>query len=161
MNPRTLVIEALSAEAFAPFGDVVAQPPGGTRMYWSDALTNPRPYALLSFSTANVPRANLPASLTVMERHAHSFQTFIPLDASGYLVCVAPGGADDLPAMDQLRAFVVPSGIAITYNANVWHHPMMALDRTAQFAILMWSSGGDDDEEFVDLSQPVRVQGAN
>jgi ureidoglycolate lyase len=95
----------------------------------------------------------------MMERHANSFQSFIPLDASSYLVCVAPGGTDDLPAMDKLRAFIAPAGIAITYHANVWHHLMIALARPAQFAMLMWRSGGDDDEEFVDLSQSVYVHG--
>lgn len=159
--PPSMTVQAMpiDAAAFAPFGDVVAHAPGVPRKEWSSALTNPRPNASLSFSTANVAMARFPAALAVMERHAHSFQTFIPLDVSGYLVCVAPGGAEDLPAMDQLRAFIVPAGIAITYHANVWHHPILALDRPGQFAILMWRSGGDDDEEFVDLSQPVRVRG--
>lgn len=161
-NDPSLTIRAvpIDAAAFAPFGDVVAQPPGSPRKDWSNALTNPRPTASINFATANVAPARFPATLAMMERHAHSFQSFIPLDASSYLVCVAPGGADDLPAMDKLRAFIVPAGIAITYHANVWHHPMMALDRPGQFATLMWRSGGDDDEEFVDLSQPVTVLGS-
>lgn len=156
----TIKAAPIDSAAFAPFGDVVAQPPGAPLKHWSDALTNPRPNASISFATANVARASFPATLRMMERHPHSFQTFIPLDASGYLVCVAPGGADDLPAMDKLSAFIVPADVAITYHANVWHHPMVALDRPAQFAIWMWRSGGNDDEEFVDLSQPVTVRGS-
>jgi ureidoglycolate lyase len=161
-NATSLTIRAvpIDAAAFAPFGDVVAHPPGAPRQHWSKALGNPRPHASISFATANAPRVHFPAQLREMERHAHSFQSFIPMDASGYLVCVAPGGAADLPAMELLCAFIVPMGIAITYHAGTWHHPMMALDRVAQFATLMWRSGGEDDEEFVDLSHPVIVSGA-
>ena len=159
-SPLSVTAKPIDAEAFAPFGDVVVQPKGGARTDWTSALTNPRPNASISFATANVAMTRFPAPLKMMERHPYSFQTFIPLDVSGYLVCVAPGGADDLPAMDKLRAFIVPAGIAITYHANAWHHPMMALDRPAQFAILMWMSGGNDDDEFVDLSQPVTVLGS-
>lgn len=161
-NAPSLTVRAvpIDAAAFALFGDVVAQPPGAPRQDWSNALTNPRPNAAISFATLNVAPARLPATLNVMERHVHSFQTFIPLDASGYLVCVAPGGTGDLPAIEQLRAFIVPAGIAITYYAGTWHHPMMGLDRPAQFATMMWRSGGDDDEEFVDLSQSVQVRGS-
>jgi ureidoglycolate lyase len=158
-SPLSINAQAIDATAFAPFGDVMRQPPGGARIEWSDALANPRPNASISLATANVPAAYFPAKLAMMERHAYSFQSFIPLDASGYLVCVAPGGADDLPAMDKLLAFIVPSGIAITYHAGAWHHPMMALDRVAQFATLMWRSGSGDDDEFVDLGQPVTVRG--
>ncbi|MDO9411974.1 MAG: ureidoglycolate lyase [Pseudolabrys sp.] len=157
LTVRSVPIDAAS---FASFGDVVAQPPGSPRQEWAKALAHPAPNASMSFSTLNIAPARLPATLNVMERHVHSFQTFIPLDASGYLVCVAPGGADDLPAIEQMRAFIVPAGIAITYYAGTWHHPMMGLDRPAQFATMMWRSGGEDDDEFVDLSHPVHVRGS-
>jgi ureidoglycolate lyase len=158
-NALTIAADPIDAKAFAPFGDVIVQPRGGARTDWSDALVHPGVNAAMSFSTANVAMTRFPAMLTMMERHPHSFQTFIPLDVSGYLVCVAPNGADDLPAMDQARAYIVPAGIGITYRANAWHHPMLALDRPGQFAILMWMSGGGDDE-FVDLGKPLTVQGA-
>lgn len=159
-NALNIRAEPIDATAFAPFGDVVAQPRGGKRTDWSAALARPQKNASLSLSTANVAMARFPASLTMMERHPHSFQSFIPLDVSGYLVCVAPNGADDLPVMDQLRAYIVPAGIGITYRARAWHCPMMALDRPGQFAIVMWMSGDGSDDEFVDLGKPVTVQGA-
>ena len=151
---------AISAEAFAPFGDVVLPPTSGVRTDWSSAFANNRPEARISLYTSGVAAIGFPASLTMMERHEHSFQSFMPLDASRYLVCVAPGGDGDLPNVAGVRAFIVGAGTGITYRANVWHHPMVALDRTAQFAVLMWQSGGDDDVEFVDLVQPVTVHGA-
>lgn len=167
VNMRRVVIVSASCkitateidpEAFAPFGDVVRPLLDGVRTDWSEPFANTRTNASISFYTAGVEPVALPTALSVLERHPHSFQTFIPLDASRYLVCVAPGGDGDLPAIDGLRAFIASAGTGITYRANVWHHPMMALDRAAQFAVWMWRSGGDDDEEFVDLSEPVHVQ---
>lgn len=159
-NALTIRAEPIDAKAFSPYGDVVAQPRGGARTDWSGALAQPRQNAAISLSTANVAMTRFPASLTMMERHPHSFQTFIPLDVSGYLVCVAPNGADDLPVLDQLHAYIVPAGIGITYRAKAWHCPMMSLDRPGQFTILMWMSGDGSDDEFVDLAKPVTVQGA-
>jgi ureidoglycolate lyase len=149
----------IEATAFAPFGDVVRALRTDGRTEWSDALKNTRANARISLYTSAARAVRLPVELSVMERHPHSFQTFIPLDTSRYLICVAPNGAGDLPVLESLRAFIVGAGTGITYRANIWHHPMMALDRLAQFAVWMWRSGGDDDEEFVDLVPPARVQG--
>ena len=149
---------AIDGEAFAPFGDVIVPPSNGERADWSSAFVNNRPNADINLSTSGVKQTHLPAKLTVMERHPHSFQTFLPLDVSRYLICVAPNDANDLPDMAAMRAFIVGAGTGITYRADVWHHPIAALDRDGQFAVLMWRSGGDNDEEFVDLGQPVYVQ---
>lgn len=157
-TPRTIVATKIDREKFAPFGDVICPPLSGDRTDWSRPFANTRTNARISLYTAAVEPVALPAALSVLERHPRSFQTFIALNASRYLVCVAPGGDGDLPAIDGLRAFIVSAGTGITYRANVWHHPMMALDRAAQFAVWMWRSGGDDDEEFVELSRPVYVQ---
>ena len=157
--PFAVTATEIEASAFAPFGDVVRTLQTDGRNEWSSAFGNARANARISLYTSAVRAVCLPVELSVMERHPHSFQTFIPLDTSRYLICVAPNGAGDLPALDALRAFIVGAGTGITYRANVWHHPMMALDRPAQFAVWMWRSGGDDDEEFIDLVPAARVQG--
>jgi ureidoglycolate hydrolase len=148
----------IDAKAFAPFGDVIRAPASVPRTDYSSPFENRRPDARINCYTTSVDAVTLPATLKVMERHVHSFQTFLPLDTDHYLVCVAPQGSGDLPDMNGLRAFIVPAGTGITYRVNVWHHPMTALGRRAQFAVWMWRSGGDDDEEFIDLSQGVQVQ---
>jgi ureidoglycolate lyase len=149
---------AIDPQSFAPFGDVIRASPAAPRTDWSGPFENMRSNARINCYTTSVDAMALPVILKVMERHLYSFQTFLPLDADGYLVCVAPHGSGDLPDMGGLRAFIVPAGTGITYRANVWHHPMTALGRRAQFAVWMWRSGGDDDEDFIDLSQGVQVQ---
>jgi ureidoglycolate lyase len=159
-TPLAVRANEIDVEAFAPFGNVIRASATEARTDWSAPFDNKRGNARINCYTTSVDAVTLPATLKVMERHVHSFQTFLPLDADSYLVCVAPQGDGDLPDVSGLRAFIVPAGIGITYRANVWHHPMASLTRSAQFAVWMWRSGGDDDEEFVDLSQPVQVLGA-
>jgi ureidoglycolate lyase len=155
-----LAVKARIADpvAFAPFGELIASPKSLPNIDFSGALENQRGAARATLYTTVVAPAALPLTLAKMERHRFSSQTFLPLEASRYLVCVAPHGKDGQPDPEALLAFIVPAGVGITYRANVWHHPMMALDRTASFAVMMWRDGGAGDEEFVDLAQPLRVE---
>jgi len=144
--------------AFAPFGDLIASPRSLPNIDFSGTLDNQRDAARTTLYTTVVEPVALPVRLEKMERHRFSSQTFLPLEASRYLVCVAPHGKDGQPDPAALRAFIVPAGVGITYRANVWHHPMMALDRRASFAVVMWRDGSTGDEEFVDLAEPLRVE---
>ncbi len=155
-----LAVKARIADpvAFAPFGDLIASPRSLPNIDFSGALDNQRTGATTTLYTTIVESEALPLTITKMERHRFSSQTFLPLDASRYLVCVAPHGKDGLPDPAALQAFIMPAGIGITYRANVWHHPMMALDRKASFAVVMWRDGSTGDEEFVDLAEPLRIE---
>jgi ureidoglycolate lyase len=144
--------------AFAPFGELIASPNSLPNIDFSNALENLRNNARTALYTTIVEPVALPLTLAKMERHRFSSQTFLPLEAGRYLVCVAPHGRDGQPDPEALLAFIVPAGVGITYRANVWHHPMMALDRKASFAVVMWRDGSEGDEEFVDLAQPLRVE---
>jgi len=92
-----------------------------------------------------------------MERHRHSSQTFFPLDVARYVVIVAPRGAHEKPDMSRARAFLVPGDTTITYAADCWHHPMIALDRPACFSVLMWRDGTPNDMDIVTLDPAVRA----
>ncbi len=146
-----IIIEPLTAERFAPFGDVFTPPAEPGRLYFEDALATMRPGARPSLSLATkADVAALPLSVTQMERHEFSSQTFVPLQPAEILVIVAPHGADGGPDMDTARAFRSAGRTGITYAANVWHHPFTLLSGVpASFAIFMWRDGGPGDEEFV------------
>lgn len=155
---RTLVAEPLTAEAFKPFGAVLEGPPTPGRVYVSDTLANGRAHAPVCLSVATVePKKDLPLRVTVLERHEHSSQTFVPLSVSRYLVLAtldAPGGGPDLT---RLRAFVARAGQGVTYAMGTWHHPVTVLDAPASFAVLMWRDGTSGDEEFVPVTTPLTV----
>lgn len=148
----------LTADAFAPFGQVIERPADFGRIYYSEALANGRAVAKGSLSLTKSRPLEAPAlTATKMERHEFSSQSFVPLDVSRYLVLVAPHGASGKPDHTKLHAFVARGDQGVTYGRNVWHHPLCVLDRPGQFAVFMWLDGGMGDEEFVDLPAPVTV----
>lgn len=153
---RHLTAEPLTAAGFAPFGDVLTPPAQPGRAYFADALANGRATAQPSLSLSRVEPAPVGSlSAVVMERHAHSSQSFIALEAGRWLVVVAPHGPDGGPDMANARAFVCGAQQGITYRADVWHHPLTVLDAPATFAVLMWRDGSAGDEEFVDIQPHV------
>lgn len=159
---QTLTARPITAEAFRPYGQVLSVPDEAGRTYFSEALANGRAEAGPSLSLAHVTDvAALPLDAVQMERHPFSSQSFVPLDVGRYLAVVAPHHPDGGPNIEHMQAFIVPGDTGITYGPDVWHHPLTVLDRPARFAIFMWLTGGDGDEEFRDLVAPVRIASAD
>ncbi|WP_088343378.1 MULTISPECIES: ureidoglycolate lyase [Rhodomicrobium] len=154
---RTILAEPISAEAFAPFGELLVPPAAPGRDYFDASLSNARPGARPSVSLAVAEPVAVPLDAVVMERHQFSSQSFVPVDADGYLAIVAPHAADGGPDVERGRAFLVPGGQGITFRADVWHHPMACLNRPSTFAIVMWLDGSSADTELVSLATPFRV----
>jgi ureidoglycolate lyase len=59
--------------------------------------------------------------------------------------------------MGAVRAFIADGRQGVTYRRGTWHHGMTVLDTIARMAVLMWRDGSRDDQELVDIEQPVRV----
>lgn len=148
-----LTARPLTAEAFAPFGEVLEAPAAPGRVYFDRALANLRPAAAPSLSiVVKEPDAAPPLRSAVMERHPFSSQSFVPLDAGRWLVVVAPPAAEGGgPDMARALAFLARCDQGVTYGANVWHHPFTVLDRPARFVVVMWRDGTPADDEFVDV----------
>lgn len=150
--------EPLQRENYAPYGAVVAADP---RLSWKSAnagtaerynrlddLKNLRQGAATPNLCVFRSQAFTGERFTVklLERHAFSTQLFVPMSANArYLVVVAGGG--DFPDLRTLKAFIAVSGQGITYHPGIWHHPLIALDRTTDFACVVYEdeTGGDCD----------------
>lgn len=127
---RTVVAEPLTPEAFAPYGEVIG-PEGRERL----------PINLYggTIDAYNIPcRADEPFEWLVnrmryrglrihnLERHAHLQQAFVPMDGAPFICAVAAADAelvDDVPASDEVRAFIVPGNRGVQLDVNVWHEP--------------------------------------
>jgi ureidoglycolate lyase len=151
----------ISLEAYAPFGALVAARSSaprsanhGNAAAWDDLATLVNARGERARPTVSLFRCAplLEAILEVrwLERHPASTQMFVPMSARRYLVVVARGG--DEPELESLRAFVVPGTQAITYAPGIWHHPMIALDREADFVNVLFADGtaGDCEERAFD-----------
>jgi len=151
-------LEAVTAEAFAPFGLLLPAPaPGEPRRELYGELQNLRETARPRLSLATTAPRTLPLTATEMERHVQSSQTFVPIDCAGYLVMVAPHGSDDRPDPEGVRAFRVPGDVGVHYFANTWHHPLTALERPGSFVVLTFIDGGPEDEQFLKLPQEIEI----
>ncbi|MBL8952524.1 MAG: ureidoglycolate lyase [Myxococcaceae bacterium] len=164
---RTLRTEPLTAEAFAPFGQVLQTPgQGDTNMNQGTAVRLDRCAALVNTRGGGcapnlamvraLPQA-MPLKMRLMERHPCSSQAFIPLQCSRYLVIVAPTAAGGGPEWSGLRAFVAGPGQGINYAAGTWHHPFTAIDAPAELAMLAWEDGSASDCEETAMAEPIAV----
>lgn len=145
---------ALSAEAFAPFGDVIEIEGRDSR--WINDNTcrrfddlalidvaegGGRP--LLSVFEAN-PRS-LPLKIHTLERHPLSSQAFFPLETRPFLVVVAEDGPTD--SSGPLRAFLSSGRQGVNYRRNTWHHPLIALGEISRFLVVDRGGSGENCEE--------------
>jgi len=150
-----LPIEALTAERFAPFGDVMAVDAanrhfpingGTTERYHDLANLDAGADGKLIVSIFRGQPRELPFAVTMLERHPLGSQAFMPLVAQPYLVVVAPAGI--APAPDTLRAFLARPGQGVNYAPGVWHHPLLALNETCDFLVVDRSGPGNNCDEF-------------
>ena len=133
-----LTIRPLTAEAFAPYGEVVA--PRADRMRLINGGTTERYHALSTAEAAgegarvilNIFRGEarrFPYALTMVERHPLGSQSFQPLSDRPFLV-------------------VARNGQGINYRRNVWHHPLMALGKPSDFLVVDREGPGNNLEEY-------------
>ncbi|QIZ79155.1 ureidoglycolate lyase [Thalassovita gelatinovora] len=110
------------------------------------------PAAALDFYEVQ-PTTNTLHAISV-ERHPRSTQMFCPMEAGRWLVVIWPNGPDGPP-----EAFVAAPDDVVTYKPGIWHHGIVALDRPAKFASIMWKSEtGLGDTEFAPLNSPVDIE---
>jgi ureidoglycolate lyase len=165
---RVLRSQRLTAEAFAPFGQVVAtgvtrgasaNQGTATRYDFAAQLESTRATAKPNLAVFQSVKKTLPFKVKLLERHPSSTQAFLPMVCARFLVCVAPTLPDGRPDVANLRAFVCGPGEGINYRRDVWHHPIIAIDADAQFSMLAWEDGtAGDCVEYV-LAEAVLVEG--
>lgn len=161
-EPRTpmprLAIEPLTASAFAPFGDLIT-PESAAKRYPINQGSSMRYHDLARVDTdseggrtlVSIFRAEprtLPFTVRMLERHPLGSQAFVPLDpATQYLVVVAES------EHTAPRAFLLKGGVGVNFARGVWHHPLIALDRTSDFLVIDRGGPGTNcDEIELDLT---------
>lgn len=152
----------LTPEAFAAYGDVARPGSGDVKTIRGGAVRLSKtatafehqaeaPDARLDFYEVQPTTGALIAQ--TIERHPWSTQMFSPMSAADWLVVVWPDGPDGAPV-----AFVAGPLDVVTYRPGLWHHGIVALDRPACFASMMWKSpDGVGDTEFRQLAAPVTI----
>lgn len=158
-----LIAEPLTAQAFAPYGEVLESSGDSEPMNQGmgqrfrelaevDVLAEQGTPAI---SRVRCLPESVPVQLRLMERHPLSTQAFIPTNGQRYIVVVAPAG--EPPRLADFRAFVCTGEQGVSYGRGIWHHPMIALDRQCDFIEVHRAGPGKNCDE-VALPAPVEVR---
>jgi ureidoglycolate lyase len=164
-NVVITIPKALTAEAFAPFGDVIQANEQANHYPINDGFTE-RFHDLASVDVSNNDGRTLinifrstplaqPLSIKMMERHPLSSQAFMPLGNEPYLVVVAPKGELDTKAIE---VFLATAEQGVNYHAGTWHHYCLALNKQSDFLVVDRGGKGDNcDVVELDGSIVIRV----
>jgi ureidoglycolate lyase len=153
-----VIAEALTPEAFEPFGMVVGRPaapadasaPGWS--WWAHAGGLPaeeRPYAIgyLALEPAE-------PAFDWAERHERSVEMIAPLGAECLVYVAAPG-----PEPESFRVFRVQPGQAVVLDRGVWHGaPLAPREPTAALVLLLEGTGAQDTVVHTFSDKPIRIE---
>ncbi|WP_367651946.1 ureidoglycolate lyase, partial [Psychrobacter sp.] len=144
----TIVAKPLTKADFAPYGKVIEP-------YDKDEQTSENCYYInkgyacrhhaiaeakldggnVGMSIFRAKKRDIPIALSVMEYHPFGTQAFFSMNAQDYVVVVAPAGEPPQSA-DDLTVFYAKSHQGIQYDANVWHHPLLAIGCDSDFLVV-------------------------
>jgi ureidoglycolate lyase len=156
-----LLIERLTPDAFAPFGDMLDAAGEPDRLINQGLCGRFHDRARLDFGTGRAglsifkaePRA-LPYRLEMVERHPLGSQAFIPMSLDPFLVIVAEGQD---PTPGRVRAFVTAPGQGVNLLRNTWHGVCTPLHAPGLFAVVDRIGDGANLEEHW-LAEPLTVR---
>lgn len=149
---KTIPIEPLTREAFAPFGDVIDA--AGAQAIPINQGFAERCNGLATIDVAseggnlNVslftaqPRPS-PVVIALMERHPLGSQLFAPMQDRPWLVVVCANPRE----AQSYRAFRASGRQGVNYARNVWHHPLLVLDPDSRFLVVDRMGPGNNLEE--------------
>lgn len=149
-NAITLIPAALTAEAFAPYGDVVSGEGAASELMNGRAYERHLDLANIDIGSGSAHRVQLglvecnepevyPYCLKAMERHPESSQLFYPLFDHDYLVAVAPASnSAEINNIDpsSIELFLASSKQGINYRRGVWHMPMLGIAKGDRFLMV-------------------------
>ena len=158
---KAIKAKPLTAEAFAPFGDVLEVRGAPDKMINADWCGRYHDKATMDFGPdgrAGIsifdakPRA-LPYTLDLVERHPEGSQAFLPMHANPWLVIVAEAGATP----GTVRAFLAAPGQGVNFHRGTWHGVLTPLHEPGLFAVVDRIGETTNLEEF-QLDPPILVE---
>lgn len=152
---RTIKAEPLTAEAFAPYGDVIEGSEAKQELSINYGNTT-RFHDLIDMDVSDEggePCVSIfrshpleqPIIVKVMEYHPLGSQAFVALGDQPYLVVVAEAGEFDA---GKLKVFLAHSGQGVNYHKGTWHHYCLALGKTSDFLVLDRKGEGNNCVEY-------------
>jgi ureidoglycolate lyase len=165
---QSVLIEAATPRSIAPYGEFIgvhADMPvfaawEGARVYGPTPIRVEGGGEILH---ACVAAASFPARVSLLERHFHHTQTYLPANGKPFVMVLGDKTQDGLPDAGALRAFLFTDGAGVALKAGVWHEFPLALEDDTRFTVLLrgeshvnhleapahpWDARGPDLERF-------------
>jgi ureidoglycolate lyase len=130
LEVRSVVAEWFAPEEWARYGTIVA-PLGHERLpidlygdsldVFKEPMESDRPLEYLISRLRNRGY-----EIRFLERHLELTQAFIPLGGVPFIQVVAAADAREesgIPALEEIRAFIVPGTVGVQIHRGVWHEP--------------------------------------
>lgn len=165
-SPLIIQPRPLSREAYKVYGTVIGADESlpykpanmGTakRFNFLADVENRRQEARLNMCVFRVSAARLPLSISLLEKHQHSTQIFLPMNASASYLAIVCLGAEQ-PDLQTLSAFIVTGPQGVSYYPGIWHYPITALDQPIDFACLVHENETAGDCDVHTFAQPITV----
>ncbi|WP_346897723.1 ureidoglycolate lyase [uncultured Roseibium sp.] len=162
---QTIKTEPLTAEAFAPFGEILEAAGEPDKLINQGLCGRYHDLATLDF-TGDDARAGvnlflsqkrtLPYMLDMVERHPLGSQAFVPMTREPFLVIVCP---DENGRPGRPRAFITRPGQGINFFRNTWHGVLTPLSDPGLFCVIDRIGSGDNLEE-IWFETPYRIEPA-
>lgn len=162
---QTIRTEPLTAEAFAPFGEILEAAGEPDKLINQGLCGRYHDLATLDFTGEDAragvslflsQKRTLPYMLDMVERHPLGSQAFVPMTQEPFLVVVCPD-ADGRPGCP--RAFITQPGQGINFFRNTWHGVLTPLSDPGLFCVIDRIGNGDNLEEAW-FETPYRIEAA-
>ncbi|MDB2548002.1 ureidoglycolate lyase [Paracoccaceae bacterium] len=147
-----IIIEPMSADAFAPFGDLLEAKGTPDKIINQGLCGRFHDRARMDFSDGragisifHAEKRDLPLKLDLVERHPDGSQAFVPMSHQPFLVVVAE---DQHGIPQNIRAFLTEAGQAINIHRGVWHGVLTPLYDPGLFAVIDRIGEGPNLEEY-------------
>ena len=153
MSASPIEATELTAQAFAPFGDVIEARGDPDKRINAGLCGRYHDLASLDFHASGRAGISMflsepverPFRLALVERHPLGSQCFIPMSGSSYLVVVAE---DDNGVPTNIQAFLARPDQGVNYHRNTWHGTLMPIGKQAHFTVVDWIGESENLEEF-------------
>jgi ureidoglycolate lyase len=169
MPELKLRVEPVTAEAFAPFGDVIATPSraqdaeGPGWRWWAETTAlrgDDRPWTVGYLDLEPAP----PARFDWAERHMRSPEAVVPLSGACLLYVAPPDDPEEpgrLPQLDAFRVFRLEPGTGVVLRPAVWHGAPIVVDGPTKAIVLLLEGTGRTDVTKVPFDDtPVLIEEA-
>jgi ureidoglycolate lyase len=153
MTELIIRMQALTPEAFAPFGEVLQTDgvapqminQGNTQKFADLARVSLDRDGRAQVSIYRSTAIELPFRICSMERHPYGSQAFYPLHHRPFPIVVAL--PDSAPEADRIQAFLSNGRQGINIHPGVWHHYQLSLEQDSDYIVIDRAGPGSNCDE--------------